>query len=82
MMNCNTWRYITFIAGQNRDWVRNLGQFGIPGDIEILRGQAANIWDCPGKFGMDGHLRIDVSKDIRSFGLFQQDGQVRDQLRW
>jgi len=37
--------YITFKAGQNRDRVRNSGQFSARGDLVIFRGQAIKIRD-------------------------------------
>jgi len=56
MINCNMWRYTTMKAGQNRDRVRNSGQFSVPEDLEIVPGQAAKIRDYPGKIGTDGHF--------------------------
>jgi len=55
MINCNMW---WFTAGQNRNWLRNSGQFSIPGDLVIFLGQAVKIWDSPGKIGTDGHLSV------------------------
>ena len=60
MTNCNMWRYITFKAGQNRDRVRNSGQFSVLNDLVIFPGQAVKIWDCPKKIGMGGHLIINI----------------------
>jgi len=48
--------YITFKAGQNRDRVRNLGQFSVPKDLVIFPGLAVKIRDSPEKIGTDGHL--------------------------
>ena len=37
-------------------YVRNSGQFSIPGDLVIFPGQAIKIQDCRSKIGMYAHL--------------------------
>jgi len=49
-----------FKARQNRDRIRNSGQFSVPEDLVIFPEQAVKIWDCPIKIGTDGHLVIVV----------------------
>ena len=52
------WRYITFKAGQNRDRIRNSGQFSVLGDVAIFPGQDVKIRDYPDKIGTDRHLTV------------------------